>query len=134
MILLKQTTNTFALSLWEFVDFGQISPNDIAYVFEFTNQTTKDSYTISLDDYSQYKEFYNLFDLEIVATLGDEDLTNGKLYLKDEGYYDYVVKYYDITASPIDLKTCEVGIARYQTNRINKTAYEPVKPIKTQWK
>jgi hypothetical protein len=134
MILLKQENNTFALTLWEKVDFGQISPNDIAYIFEFTHQVTKDSYTIELQDDSQYKEFYNLFELEIVGALQDQDLNDAKLFLKDEGYYDYVVKYYDNTASPIDLNICEIGIARYLTNRLTKIAYEPVKPVKKQWK
>jgi citrate lyase gamma subunit len=121
--------------LWEKIDFDTINPSDIAYVFEFTNQITKDVFTIELEDLSLHKQFYNLFQLEVVNTLSQQDLSNAQLYLKDVGYYDYVVKYYDTTLPPpIVYHTCEVGIMRLIKDAVEKEAYEPDKPIIKQWK
>jgi hypothetical protein len=136
MILLKKgQNNIFVLTLWEKIDFSVINPSDIGYLFEFTNQLTKEVFTIELEDLSLHKQFYNLFELEIVNSIAHQDLNNGKLYLKDEGFYDYVVKYYDKSSPPpIVYNTCELGIMRLYTDNNVKDAYEPDKPIIKQWK
>lgn len=137
MILLdrnKTPYNTICVSLYENIDFSNISnTNDIRFKFEFINQITKDTYDIELSDVSTYPDYYNLFNLTVVNDVSLEDKTSGILYLKDNGFYDYIISY-RIPAKPtIPPKICKRGIMRLIDNTNITPQYTPNDPIISQF-
>lgn len=136
MILLDRNKNPYniiCVSLYENIDFSNITnTNDIRFKFEFINQITKDSYDIELVDMSTHPNYYNLFNLTIVNDITLEDKTNGILYLKDNGFYDYIIRYY-LISDPTNLKICKKGIMRLVYNNNNISQHTPNNPVVSQF-
>lgn len=136
MILLdrnKTPYNTICISLYENIDFFNITnTNDIRFKFEFINQITKDIYDIELQDVSTHPDYYNLFNLTIVNDINLENKTNGVLYLKDNGFYDYIIRYY-LISDPSNLIICKKGIMRLIDNSNSISQYTPNNPVISQF-
>lgn len=91
-------------------------------VFKFQNILTGELKYFTTPDLSSWPSRYNIFQVELVPSIDDEDLLDGKIFLKDVGTYFYDVYNQPCTEVGINpdsfINTLEVGYMKL--SRINE--------------
>ncbi len=86
---------------------------------------------LKVDDTSDATDRTNKLTIEIVATLGAEDLDNGKVYIKPGDFNYRIFESVDATLDITGKKLLEVGLLSYKGDDIAETQYNPTITDKT---
>ena len=93
-------------------------------IYSQVTKQTKWVYIVNLA--TNYPRIDN-FSIELVANSGDEDLQNGRVYLKDTGNYEYSIytRFENVDHPNTNEQLLERGKIIYGFNEITVTTYNP---------
>jgi len=95
--------------------------------FGIYSQVTKQTKWVYVVNSTTYYPRIDNFTIELVANIGDEDLQNGRVYLKDTGNYEYSI-YTRFESNPepnTSEQLLERGKLLYGFNELTVTTYSP---------
>jgi len=95
--------------------------------FGIYSQVTKQTKWVYVVNSTTYYPRIDNFTIELVANIGDEDLQNGRVYLKDTGNYEYSI-YTRFESNPepnTSEQLLERGKLLYGFNELTVTTYNP---------
>lgn len=87
VIYLERGINKVAVTLTE-----KVTIDSPYFLFTFVNDQTKAAISFLAADISDYTERYNLFNIEVVNLVSEQDLSAGAIYLDLRGYYGYTIR------------------------------------------
>lgn len=125
MINLELGLNEVALTLSE-----NTTITNPYYIFSFYSASTKTTKYFTSTDLNKGTEIeyrFNKFSIELVEDLAHEDINNGKIYLSEQGFYEYTIYAQESLSFPPDANAeiVEYGRVFYGFNESTITSYSP---------